>query len=183
MAALVVDGSMLLLAIIARAASVGVGLIFLIAGMDQWRHRALLPGVMANYRLLPGTLVTPAARALPVVEMALGGALLLGLVPFATVAAILLLALFAIAMAINIRRGRGHIDCGCGHGALRHPIGWSLVARNLGLAALLAPVLFMPAPLSPRDMASAFAMGLAIVLLSHLFQSLGALATSPLHRR
>jgi hypothetical protein len=177
------EGAVLLLAIMARAASFGVGLIFLIAGMDQWRHRALLPGVIANYRLLPGSLVTPAARALPVVEMALGVALLLGLAPFATVAAMLLLALFATAIAVNIRRGRGHIDCGCGHGALRHPIGWPLVARNLALAALLAPALFMPAPLSLRDTTSALAMGLAIVLLSHLFQSLGALAASPLHRR
>ena len=183
MAALVMDGALLLLAVMARAASVGVGLVFLIAGIDQWRHRALLPGIVANYRLLPGKFVTPAARALPLVEIALGIALLIGLAPFATAAAILLLALFAVAMAVNIRRGRGHIDCGCGHGALRHPIGWSLVARNLALAALLAPALALHATLSPRDMVSAWAMGLSIALLSHLFQSLGALAASPLHRR
>jgi len=126
------------LAIIGRAASIGIGLILLLSGAEKLRHRALLPGVIANYRLLPSTLVTPAALILPVAELLIGGALMAWLAPLPVVLAILLLLLFAAAMATNIARGRSHIDCGCGRSQLRHRIGWPLVGRNVILALLLA---------------------------------------------
>lgn len=177
----------LALALLGLTASVGVGLLFLIAGVAQWRHRALLPGVIANYRLLPRQLVAPAATALPLAEMATGVALLIGLHPLAVLVAMALLLIFAGAMAINIMRGRGHIDCGCGHGALRHPIGWPLVARNIALAALLALRLPAAPPFATLDIVTALLGGIAIALLCLLFQSLAALqniaAASPAHRR
>lgn len=172
-----------MLALSGLAASIAVGLFFLVAGIDQWRHRALLPGVIANYRLLPRRLILPAARLLPVVEVATGAALLIGLRPLPQLLAIALLLLFAAAMAINIGRGRGHIDCGCGHGALRHPIGWPLVIRNGALAALLATRLPTPPTFGMIDIVTALAAGVAIALLCLLFQSLAALAASPAHRR
>ncbi len=172
-----------LLALSGLAASIAVGLFFLVAGIDQWRHRALLPGVIANYRLLPRRLIVPAARLLPVVEVATGAALLIGVRPLPQLLGITLLLLFAAAMAINIARGRGHIDCGCGHGALRHAIGWPLVIRNGALAALLALRLPTPPAFGAIDLATAFAAGVAIALLCLLFQSLAALAASPAHRR
>lgn len=164
-------------------ACIAVGLLFLIAGVDQWRHRALLPGVITNYRLLPRPMVAPAATALPLVEVATGAALLIGVHPLPILVAMALLLLFAGAMAVNILRGRGHIDCGCGHGALRHPIGWPLVARNVALAMVLALGLPTPPPLTAMDIATASAGGVAIALLCLLFQSLAALAVSPAHRR
>jgi hypothetical protein len=172
-----------MLALFGLTGCMAVGLLFLTAGIAQWRHRALLPGVIANYRLLPASLVGPAAMALPLVEVATGAALLIGLHPLAVVVAMALLLLFAGAMAVNIRRGRGHIDCGCGHGALRHPIGWSLVARNAALAALLGLRLAFTPPFTAMDVATALAGGIAIALLCLLFQSLSALTASPLHRR
>lgn len=164
-------------------AAIAVGLLLLAAGIAQWRHRALLPGVIANYRLLPAALVAPAATALPLVEVATGVALLLGLHPLAVLAAMALLLLFAGAMAVNIARGRGHIVCGCGHGALRHPIGWPLVARNAVLAAMLGLRLVFAPPFTAMDIATALAGGGAIALLCLLLQSLTALAASPAHRR
>ncbi|MGW8201948.1 MauE/DoxX family redox-associated membrane protein [Sphingomonas bisphenolicum] len=171
------------LALFGLAASIAIGLLFLAGGVDQWRHRALLPGVIANYRLLPRRLIMPVARLLPVVEVATGAALLIGLRPWPALLGIALLLLFAGAMAINIARGRGHIDCGCGHGALRHPIGWPLVVRNGALAALLALRLPVPPVFGAIDIATALASGVAITLLCLLFQSLAALAASPAHRR
>ena len=163
--------------------SIAVGLLFLVAGVAQWRHRALLPGVIANYRLLPVALVGPAAIALPLVEVATVVALLIGLHPLPVLVAVGLLLLFAAAMAINIVRGRGHIDCGCGHGALRHPIGWPLVARNVALTSLLGLHLRPASPFAAMDVATALAGGVAIALLCLLLQSLTALAASPAHRR
>jgi uncharacterized membrane protein YphA (DoxX/SURF4 family) len=169
------------LAVVALSGSTGVGLIFLTAGVSKFRHRALLPGVVANYRLLPPSLVAPVAAILPIAEILIGAALVAGIAPVAlpVVLAMLLLGLFAAAMAINIARGRTQIDCGCGRSQLRHPIGWGLVARNMVLAGLLAPRL-LPAPvLSPIDLAAGIAGGLAIFLAYVLFNSIGALIASP----
>ena len=60
------------------AASVAVALLFAVAGIDKLRHRDLLPGVIANYRLLPDALVAPAAALLPGVELLVAVGLLLG---------------------------------------------------------------------------------------------------------
>jgi uncharacterized membrane protein YphA (DoxX/SURF4 family) len=172
-----------LAAVATMAVSVCVGLIFLTAGATKLRHRALLPGVIANYRLLPNRLEEPVAALLPFVELALGLALILGLAPLPVLFVIALLLGFALAMAINIRRGRTHIDCGCGHPELRQPLSWMLVGRNLLLALLLAPRLLSAPPLSPVDTAVAATAGLALCLITLLVQSVAALAASPVHRR
>jgi hypothetical protein len=47
--------------------------------------------------------------------------------------------MYAAAIAINLRRGRAHISCGCGFGGASggdQPLSWWLVARNLLLGAL-----------------------------------------------
>ncbi|MBU6166615.1 MAG: methylamine utilization protein MauE [Alphaproteobacteria bacterium] len=166
-------------AIIGLAAAVACALLLLVAGVDKLRHRALLPGVIANYRLLPAGLVAPAALLLPAAELAVAGGLLLGLRPWAPLAAMLLLLLFAAAMAINIGRGRRHIDCGCGHVALRQQLGWGQVGRNLLLASALLPGLApLPAGLGPAAVAVAVAAGVVAWLFLILFEQLRALAAS-----
>ncbi len=159
------------------AASVCIGLIFLIAGVAKLRHRDLLPGVIANYRVLPDALVTPASLALPLVELAVGAALLLGNRPLAPLLAMLLLTGFAGAMAVNIRRGRLHIDCGCGQSALAQTIGWPLVVRNLLLAAALLPRLAGGMDLASGEIAVAVLSGLALFLLYTVFNTLNALSS------
>jgi hypothetical protein len=161
------------------AASVAVALLFAVAGIDKLRHRDLLPGVIANYRLLPDALVAPAAALLPGVELLVAAGLLLGFAPVAPLAAIALLLVFAAGMAINIVRGRRHIDCGCGHVALRQQLGWSQVARNLVLATALLPALAAGrADLGMADAALGAVAGVAFYLLLLMFSALGALAAS-----
>ena len=156
--------------ILGLAGAVAVGMVFVLAGAAKLRHRELLAGVIANYRLLPAALVGPAALLLPPVELALG--------------AMALLLIFAAAMAINIRRGRSQIDCGCGRSQLRQPLSWLLVGRNVVLAALLLPRLLPSPAISPAgsgtDLVIALAGGLAIFLIVQLFNAIGALAASPL---
>jgi len=122
-----------------------VGLVFLTAAWGKSRHRLEFQGVVANYRLLPDILVLPFALVLPPLEGVVGLVLPTGLFsPWAEAAAAALLALFAIAMAVNIGRGRTEIDCGCFQSALKQTLSWTLVARNavlvlaLGVAALPA---------------------------------------------
>ncbi len=156
---------------------------FLVAGIDKLRHRALLPGVIANYRLLPAALVAPAAALLPPAELALAAGLMVGLVTgnllWPALAAAALLLLFAAAMAINIVRGRRHIDCGCGHAGLRQRLGWGQVARNIVLALLLLPALAGAGPLAAGDLAVAAAGGITLYLLMLLFTALSGLPGLP----
>ena len=168
-----------LLPFLGVVASVAVALLLAIAGIDKLRHRTLLPGVIANYRLLPDALVAPAATLLPGTELLVAAGLLLGFAPFAPLAAMALLLVFAGAMAINIGRGRRHIDCGCGHAGLRQSLGWGQVLRNLLLAAALVPALAAGrSNLNTADAAVAMAAGVAIYLLLLMFSALGALAAS-----
>ncbi len=94
-----------------------------------------------NYRLLPTGLARPVAYLIPPVELLIGAALLAAsgwwLPP---AGAALLLLLFAAAMGVNLGRGRVEIDCGCFVGLLRQRLSWTLVARNLLLAAALLAV-------------------------------------------
>jgi hypothetical protein len=157
------------------AASVTVALVFLVAALGKLRHRDLLPGVIANYRLLPEALVAPAALLLPIVELVVAVGLLFGNRPAAPIAAIGLLLVFAAAMAINIRRGRRHIDCGCGHAGLRQDLGWPMVARNLVMALALGVRLATPGELAPFDIGVAIAAGVMVYLLMLMFNALKAL--------
>ena len=173
------------LAIIGYAVSVGVGLIFLAAGLTKLRHRALLPGVIANYRLLPVALIAPVAVTLPWVEMAVGVTMIAGIRPVPQLAGAALLLAFAGGMAVNIRRGRTHIDCGCGLSTLRQPLGRAMVARNLALAALLLlPALGASIAGAPAIVAG-LAGGVALFLCHLLFNAIDALArgSAPALRR
>lgn len=169
----------LVLPLLGVAASVAVALLFAVAGIDKLRHRDLLPGVIANYRLLPEALVAPTAALLPGVELLVAAGLLLGFAPIAPLGAIALLLLFAGAMAVNIGRGRRHIDCGCGHAGLRQSLGWTQVGRNLVLATVLLPALAAGrADLGTADAALGAAAGVAVYLLLLIFSALGALTAS-----
>jgi uncharacterized membrane protein YphA (DoxX/SURF4 family) len=124
------------------AARVLGALVFGTAVYGKMRHRAEFFGVVANYRLLSESLVTPVAwlvmglEALVVLSFVSGSLILLG----AWLAA-LLLSGFAAAIAINLARGRKVIDCGCFQSALRQPLRIVLVSRNLLLVAAILPLL------------------------------------------
>ncbi len=162
-------------AVLSVSGRVCVGLVFVMAAVQKAQGWKLLPGVISNYRLLPRFTVPVAAALLPPVELALGLLLLSAqAMPWAQFAAILLLVLFAAAMAINIRRGRTHIDCGCGQSFLKQSLRWSLVARNGALALLLLPSLW--ASLLPMSLVlSGVAGGLAFFLLYLVLNTLSAL--------
>jgi hypothetical protein len=165
-----------LLSVGGEAGRVCVGLIFLLAAVQKVQHWRLLPGAIANYRLLPEWAVSPAAALLPPLEFLVAiGVLSAQLQPWPELAAIALLLLFAGALAVNIARGRIHIDCGCGQMFLAQHLSRPLVARNLMLAALLLPSFVPPAPVPMPALLSAVAAGLGFFLLYLLFNLLDAL--------
>ncbi|MBS0307006.1 MAG: methylamine utilization protein MauE [Proteobacteria bacterium] len=133
-----------------------------------WHKLRDMEGFVAaveQYRLLPAALTAPAAWLLLAVELAAGVLLL----PLATRAggawlALALLALVTTAVAINLRRGRRDIDCGCGGPEGGPHLSWGLVLRNgvLGAAALLAVAAPAPRELVWLDRLTVLAGALAL---------------------
>lgn len=117
-------------------------LVFGTAMLGKLRHRDEFVGVVANYRLLPQPLVVPVAWLIITSELMVVLSLTTGFMLAAgSLLAIALLAAFAAAIAINLARGRRHIDCGCFQSALRQRLSASLVARNAVLIVIALPVL------------------------------------------
>lgn len=110
-------------------------LLFAGAAYSKLRHQEEFAGVVRNFRLMPEWLAAPFAAVLPWVELAVAGGLLFtAAVPYAAATASGLLVLFAIAIAINVARGRKAIDCGCFRTGYKQSLSWLLVLRNVVLA-------------------------------------------------
>lgn len=155
---------------IALAIRIFVALIFLTAAYGKLRHRLVFQGVVANYRLLPERAASVFALTLPPVEAAVAAGLLFTSDSWPVLAAATLLTLFAFAMGINIVRGRRHIDCGCFQSALKQTLSWTLVARNMGVALLLASLAAIPV-----DVLTAFGAAEAVLTGTVLFVLLQAM--------
>jgi hypothetical protein len=123
-----------------------LGLLLLAAALHKLRDPRRFTATLADYRLLPRPLAGVAAALVAGTELlvmaALAAAPRLG---FAGAACLFLV--YAGAIAINLARGRRHIDCGCTGPAGSRPISEWLVARNLGLAAVAFAGIV---PLAPR---------------------------------
>lgn len=122
--------------VLGHTAAATLGALLILGGVSKLREQEVFRDALANYELLPPSLIGFTARALPIGEV-LAGALLLPVASRATgaVLALALLALVTAAIAINLARGRRQIDCGCG-GASHTPLSGGLIARNAVLALL-----------------------------------------------
>ncbi|MGA2398114.1 MAG: MauE/DoxX family redox-associated membrane protein [Steroidobacteraceae bacterium] len=144
-----------------------------LAALAEW------PGVVRNYRLLPERLTVPAAAALLIAEALTAAALVWPATRrFGACAAAALLIIFAAAIAINMRRGRTSIDCGCFGSRLREGLSVWMVARNLVLALLALGLLppGRPRELSALDIAAALAV---VATLSFLYPVLAVVLRPP----
>ena len=124
------------------AISIGFGILFLMGAVHKVTALAEFRAILANYRLFPPKAVSVLALAVVGIEGSLGlGWLFLPDRQSVALATINLLFLYALAIGVNLRRGRTHISCGCNFGQAAGGAdvlsGW-LVARNLLLAAIAA---------------------------------------------
>jgi uncharacterized membrane protein YphA (DoxX/SURF4 family) len=98
---------------LATAARLVLGGVFVVAGALKVPDPAAAVRAVRAYQLLPEPLVAPVAFGLPVVEIALGLALLAGVfVRTAAIASAVLLVVFLGAVSSAWARGL-QIDCGC----------------------------------------------------------------------
>jgi hypothetical protein len=139
-------------------------------------HKASKPRAftasLRDYRVLPAVLVPVAAAVVLALEVLLVVALLSpGSGPGYALACAALIAVYSLAIAVNLARGRRHIDCGCLGPAARQTISGWLLVRN---GALVAACLVAAIPATGRTIAwldlVSIAGGVAVVAL--LFQSL-----------
>jgi hypothetical protein len=120
-----------------------LALLFLHGAWHKYRDIAGFRAQLAAYRMLPVALLPAVATGLPVAEASTALMLLLPATRAAAAAlGLSLFLLYALAMLVNLRRGRSWIDCGCGGAA--QPLSYGLVLRNLILAAGAA-LLLLPA--------------------------------------
>jgi len=146
-------------------------LVFGAAVLGKLRHRDEFVGVVANYRLVPEPLATAVAWLIIVFEIAIVLSFATGLwLTAAAALAVLLLCVFAVAMAINLVRGRTEIDCGCFQSALRQRLSIALVVRNLLLIVSLLPLFGSPSrPVSVLQMLDGIAAGIVLFTLYQVF--------------
>jgi uncharacterized membrane protein YphA (DoxX/SURF4 family) len=156
---------------VAIFATLFVALILIAAAIPKLRTKDEFLGVVANYKLLPNFLVAPFAEVLPWLE--LGCAIALLIPSTHTIAAGVaagLFIVFSIAIAINVGRGRTHIDCGC----VRRPtsmsrIGMFHVFRALALGGLSLYVVVSPVAVSNINLESILTALVSAIMLSLIY--------------
>ncbi|HZD52822.1 MAG TPA: MauE/DoxX family redox-associated membrane protein [Woeseiaceae bacterium] len=144
--------------------------IFALALTHKLGSLAAFESAVRGYELVPTRLAPAASRLIVLLEagVVIGLAGGIGL-PGAAALAAVLLAIYASAMAINLARGRRHIDCGCFGPAAEagHTLSGGLLLRNAVLILVSASLLFPAAEraltwLDVAGIAAATAAGLAL---------------------
>jgi hypothetical protein len=103
--------------LVGRAIAMAFALLWLLAAWHKTSAGERFVATLVDYRLLPATWTRPFARLLPLFEAALGLGWLTGLASgWIAPLTSSLLGAYAVAIAINLVRGRVHIGCGCGLG-------------------------------------------------------------------
>lgn len=137
-----------LLAFALRALALAIGLVLIAGAFDKLRDWQAFRAAVANYRVVPSLLVGAAALALPLAEVIAGVALLVDALRIAGAwLGVAVIGIATVGVAVNVLRGRTHIDCGCGGVEGRQRLSWALVTRNVVLVALLALGAQVPAPI------------------------------------
>ncbi|WP_414902306.1 MauE/DoxX family redox-associated membrane protein [Sphingomonas flavalba] len=168
------------LLLLARAA---LGGLMLAAALHKIGDPVRFAGAVDGYRLVPAPLVRPTAWTIMLAELA---AALAVLWPFGIAwrtglgGVAMLMSLYTAAIAINLLRGRGNVDCGCmGFGAGKR-IRWAMVWRGGGLAAVSALAALAPVAARRLLWIDWFGVGAGLLCLVLLYLAFDAIIATPL---
>lgn len=142
---------------LATAARWIVGAALLVAGATKLQSSKTFANTVAGYGVLPRLLTRPVGVALPLIEVLLGLALLLGIgTAVAGAISAALFAVFGAAVAWNLARGN-RVPCGCFGASRSELIGPGTLVRDTALfgcsimAALLANPYLVVTPFPQPD--------------------------------
>ena len=148
-------------------------LLFVSASQHKRAESRRFAAQLGAYELLPKRLNNGFAASLPWLELAVG---VLLLIPasrgFAGFMAVLLLTMYALAVLVNLLRGRHNIDCGCG--GTPQPLSYWLVLRNSVLVGG-ATLLTLPSTGRALHASDAAAMVMMTLLLMFCYLCIGQL--------
>ncbi len=164
---------------ISWAIALSVAALFAAAAAHKLRDWTRFREVVRNYQLLPQHLVPLAAAT--AIAMELGTALLILLVatrPIGALLAAALLIAYAMAMGINLARGRVNLDCGCLGVGRRQAVRWWMVTRNIVIAtfALIAGQPMLVREITVLDAITVVCAAVSLAFLYAAHNVLGALA-------
>lgn len=136
MSAMTVDPAIGLLLVAA------IALLFAAAGAHKLRDLKRFDEIFAAYGLLAAVTRWHLTWVIPILELAVAAGLFLDASrPYAAALGILLMTAYGTAIAVNLRRGRRDLACGCGGPDERRPIAPWMVWRNVVIALALVSVL------------------------------------------
>jgi hypothetical protein len=155
-------------------ADAAIGSILLLSGLAKMWDRRSRTNVVLGFDILPKAMAPGFATLLPFAEAIVGTALLSRIMKdselnaWSGFAAMFLFAMFGIAIAINLVRGRTEISCGC-FGSTGRKISWGLVGRAgicLGVSVITLPGVQRTgaAETTVRDRVNAALVGAAVVV-------------------
>lgn len=165
--------------VVAWALRAGLALLLAASALAKLRDPGAFAAAVGGYRLLPLSLARPAAAGIVAAEAVLAVALWVPALHVAAAAGVAgLLALYTLAIAWNLLRGRRDIDCGCGGPLGRRRISEALVARN---AVLIGAALATTLPVLPRSLGwlDAWTVLAAVASGALLYGATEALFTRP----
>jgi len=118
------------------------------------RHKlgdlARFRSTIENYRVVPPSVAALISHTLPALEVVLAMTIASGMFPVASgAAAAVLFTVYALAIAVNVRRGRSDLDCGCMGPASAVPVSSALVVRNVFLVVAAG---LLTIPVSAREL-------------------------------
>lgn len=149
-------------------------LLFASAALHKLRAPTQFMEVLGAYQVVPKRLLR-FAWLVPVAELAVAAALFVAAArSVGALAGAALLALYAGVIALNLRRGRRDLACGCGGADDARPIAPWMVARNLGLALLLVLTL-LPWKARPLVLTDALTVGAGSAVATLLYVCLDRL--------
>jgi hypothetical protein len=141
-----------------------VALLFASAGVQKLRDLRRFDEIFSAYGLMPLVARLRLSWAVPILEMGVAAGLLIDVCRrYAVAVGIVLLSGYAAAIAVNLRRGRRDLACGCGGPDERRPIAAWMVWRNILIAFALAGAL---APWADRSLSLTDAVTIAFGLLT-----------------
>jgi hypothetical protein len=149
------------------------------SGLHKLRDPGGFAGALAAYALLPQRAVAIVARALPLIEITVAIGLVLRVSrEAAALASALLLGLYAVAIAINLRRGRRELDCGCLGSGRRNTISMTLLWRNAALVLASLAAGLLPRGARALDWIDLFTVAVGVAAAALLYAAVEGLAAT-----